>query len=283
MRLVRLTLPYDGPYDSAAVLGHLVATATPGVEEWRAGTYRRTVLLAGGPAIVALRVASGRVDATFWLSDPADQPEVVARCRRLLDLDAPVVRIAADLGRDAVLGPLVRSAPGQRIPGSIDAAEQVIKVIFGQQISTARARALVGRLAAAYGRPVTDPDGELTHLFPTPDAIAAMDRTELAMPRRRADTIVSVAGLLADGAIDLDDIALARRQLAAIPGIGPWTVEVVAMRALGDPDAFPETDLGVRKALTQLPGADPERWRPWRSYATQQLWASLDHEVNRLR
>ena len=279
---VRTTLPYEGPYDARAVLGHFVATATPGVEQWRAGTYRRTVGLAGGAAILALAIRPEHVGAVFRLTSVEDEAEAVSRCRRLLDLDAPMGEISASLSADPSLGPLVSAAPGQRIPGSIDAAEQIIKVIFGQQISTARAAALVGRIAEQYGEPINDPDGSLTHLFPTSAVIAGIDPATLPMPRRRAHTIVTVAGLLATGEIDLTTIAAAREQLAAVPGIGPWTVEVVAMRALGDPDAFPSGDLGVRKALATLPGADPERWRPWRSYATQQLWASLDHEMNRL-
>lgn len=279
---VHVELPYHGPYATGAVVGHLVATATPGVEEWVDGTYRRAVRLAGGPAVVALRVRPGRVEATFWLTSRDDEAEAARRCRRLLDLDAPLEAVSAHLARDPALGPLVARSPGQRIPGTIDAAEQVVKVVFGQQISTARARALVGRLAATYGVGVDDPGGSLTHFFPSPASVAEVDPAWFPMPRRRAETIVRLARLLANGAVDLDDVATARAQLAAVPGIGPWTVEVVAMRALGDPDAFPATDLGVRKALAQLPGADPEAWRPWRSYATQQLWASIDHEANQL-
>ncbi len=279
---VRTELPYDGPYAVSSALGHLVATATPGVEEWRDGAYRRSVALASGPAVVALTVKPGRIEATFWLTSTDDQTEATSRCRRLLDLDAPLGEISTALGSDPALGPLVSAAPGQRIPGSIDPAEQVVKVIFGQQISTARARTLVGQLTAAHGRAITDPAGGLTHLFPTSQAIAAIDPATLPMPQRRAATITRVAGLLAEGAIDLADIPTARAQLTAVPGIGPWTVEVTAMRALGDPDAFPSGDLGVRKALALLTEADPERWRPWRSYATQQLWASLPHAMNEL-
>lgn len=282
LTLVRTQLPYEGPYDVASVVGHLVATATPGVEEWLAGRYRRSILLTGGPAIVALAVLPGRVEAELRLSSGDDEAEAVRLCRRLLDLDAPLAAVAETLRPDPVLGPLCAAAPGQRIPGTMAPAEQVVKVVFGQQISTARARTLVGRLAARYGAGIDDPDGSLTRLFPTPEAIAALDPAELAMPRRRAVTIVTVAALLARGEIDLDDVAESRTRLAEVAGIGPWTVEVAAMRAFGDPDAFPATDLGVRKALARLPRADPQAWRPWRSYATQQLWASLDHEVNRL-
>ena len=122
----------------------------------------------------------------------------------------------------------------------------------------------------------------LTRLFPSPQVIARIDPAELAMPRRRAETVVRLAGLLADGSVRLTDVADARAQLSGVAGIGPWTVEIVAMRGLGDPDAYPAGDLGVRKALARLPGAAPETWKPWRSYATQHLWAALDHEINRL-
>jgi AraC family transcriptional regulator of adaptative response / DNA-3-methyladenine glycosylase II len=279
---VRIDLPYDGAYAVGAVVGHLVATSTPGVEEWRDGVYRRTLRAAGGPAIVALRIRPGVVRVRLHLTDPLDAAEVAARCRRLLDLDVPIATVEAALGADPVLAPLVAARPGQRIPGTVDPTELVLKVILGQQVSTSAARTLAARLTERYGERIDDPDGTLSRLFPTPAALADVDPASLPMPRRRADTLLRVARLLADGAVPLTDPPAARAVLSQVSGIGPWTLDLVAMRGLGDPDVFPAGDLGVRKALADLPGADPSRWRPWRSYATQHLWASLDHEVNRL-
>lgn len=282
MHEVRTELPYAGAFASGSVLGHLVATSTPGVEEWRDGAYRRTVALPGGPGIVSLTVLPGRVRARFWLTAADDEPEAVRRCRRLLDLDADLAVVDGVLGRDPLLGPLVVASPGRRLPGTTDPCELALKVVLGQQVSTAAARTLAARLAVGHGTPVDDPDGGLTRLFPSPQVIARIDPAELAMPRRRAETVVRLAGLLADGSVRLTDVADARAQLSGVAGIGPWTIEIVAMRGLGDPDAYPAGDLGVRKALARLPGAAPETWKPWRSYATQHLWAALDHEINRL-
>ena len=166
------------------------------------------------------------------------------------------------------------------MPGAAASHELVARAVLGQQVSVAGARTLAGRLVARYGTPLEQPDGGLTHRFPTAAALAGAADTDLAMPVRRRDTFRTVMALLAGGELDLSpgaDRAVARRDLMAVAGIGPWTAEYVAMRALGDPDAWPVTDLGVRHALAAL-GADTsaaERWRPWRSYATFHLWSTL--------
>ena len=286
-----LRLPFRPPLCPDNLFGHLAATAVPGVEEWRAGAYRRTLRLPDGPAVVALTPGADAVGCRLLLADPRDEPVAVARCRRLLDLDADPAAVAEVLGADPVLAPLVAAAPGRRVPGAADAAEFAVRAVLGQQVSTAAARTHAGRLVAAHGDPVADPEGGLTHLFPTPAALLAPDPAALAFPRSRRDTLARLVRALAEGTVDLDgDPAAARARLGALGGIGPWTVEMIAMRALGDPDAFVPTDLGVRLAAAALrlptsPAALTRRaavWRPWRSYAVQYLWATGGHPINTL-
>lgn len=273
------------PLASVPLFGHLVATAVPGVEEWRDGAYRRTLRLPHGPGIVALAPRSGYVAASLWLTDPRDLTAAIGRCRRLLDLDADPVAIDAALSIEPVLAPLVAAAPGARVPRTVDGDELALRIVLGQQVSTAAAATTTGRLVEALGEPIVDPAGGLTRLFPTAEAIASLTPGDIAGPKARASTLIRLAGALASGRIDLGpgaDRARARVQLAELPGLGPWSVDLIAMRALGDPDAFPASDLGLRRALAALGDPDPTRWRPWRSYAAQYLWATLDHPINRL-
>ncbi|HET9126934.1 MAG TPA: AlkA N-terminal domain-containing protein [Propionibacteriaceae bacterium] len=284
---VDLRLPFRTPFEPGNVFGHLAATAVPGVEEWRDGAYRRTLALPHGAAIVALRPRPDHVAATMWLADPRDLTPAIGRCRRLLDLDADPVAVDAHLAADAALAALVARAPGRRVPRTVDPAEFAVRAVLGQQVSTAAARTHAGRLVRRFGERVTDPAGGLTHLFPTSATLAGLGPGDLAMPASRVATLTALAKALADGTLDLSpgaDWAAARAGLGAIAGVGPWTVEIVAMRALGDPDAFPASDLGVRRALSALVDErpDPSRWRPWRSYATQYLWAPLPHPINDL-
>ncbi len=268
------------PFDGAALLDFLAARAVPGVEEVAGGTYRRTLRLPGGPGVVALTPAPGHVRCALRLTDLADLPVAVERCRRLLDLDADPAAVADALSDDPVVGPLVAKRPGLRVPGHVDGAELAVRAVLGQQVSVAGARTLAGRLVAAYGAPLPAPDGGLTHLFPSPDTLAAADPADLPVPRARARALVALCRAIADGDVVLDrgaDRTTTRDALLALPGIGPWTASYVAMRALGDPDAFLPTDLGVKHALAAL-GADAsaaESWRPWRSYALLHLWTSL--------
>ena len=286
---VELRLPFRQPFEPSNVFGHLIATAVPGVEEWRDGAYRRTLALPHGPGIVALAPRADHVAATIRLTDPRDLTPAIGRCRRLLDLDADPVAVMDVLGADPALAPLLARAPGRRVPRSTDGAELALRMVLGQQVSTAAARTQTGRLVERIGAPVTDPAGGLTHLFPTPDAVAALAPDQIPGPRSRAETLIGLARELAEGRLDLGsgaDRADARRTLAALRGIGAWTVELIAMRALGDPDAFPAGDLGIVRAARHLgigrPDVAAERWRPWRSYATQYLWAALDHPINRI-
>jgi AraC family transcriptional regulator of adaptative response / DNA-3-methyladenine glycosylase II len=297
---VRLTLPFRTPLFPDNLFGHLVATAVPGVEEWRDGAYRRTVRLAGGPAVVALSApgapsgpGTGRVEARLWLTDPADEAAAVAACRRVLDLDADPLAVDAHLRTDPALGPLVDAAPGRRVPGAPDPAEFAVRAVLGQQVSTAAAATHAGRLVRAHGTPVDDPDGGLTHLFPDAAALARLDPESLGLPRSRRRTLLGLVEAVATGRLDLSagcDPVGARAGLAALPGVGPWTVETVAMRALADPDAFLATDLGVVLAARALGlpstpaalAARAEPWRPYRAYAVQHLWATGTHAVNRM-
>ncbi|MGH3398522.1 MAG: AlkA N-terminal domain-containing protein [Streptosporangiaceae bacterium] len=288
-----LRLPFRAPLFPDNLFGHLVATAVPGVEEWRDGAYRRTLRLPHGPGVVALRPLADHVACQLSLADLRDLATAISRCRRLLDLDADPVAVADLLREDPVLTPLVDKAPGRRVPRTVDPAEFAARAVIGQQVSTAAARTHAGRLAQAHGEPVEDPAGGLRRLFPGPAALAEVDPGTLAFPRSRRATFAALTGALAAGRIDLSpggDWAEARRRLAALPGIGPWTVETIAMRALGDPDACPATDLGVQVAARELglpvsPAGLTERaaaWRPWRAYAVQYLWATGDHAINEM-
>ncbi|WP_424211087.1 AlkA N-terminal domain-containing protein [Streptomyces sp. BI20] len=290
-----LRLPFRAPLTPDNLFGHLAATAVPGVEEWRDGAYRRTLRLPYGTGIVALAPRPDHVDCRLALTDLRDLNTAISRCRRMLDLDADPEAVDELLSRDPLLAPLVAKAPGRRVPRTVDAAEFALRAVLGQQVSTAAARTHAGRLAAAYGEPLVDvhPEGGLNRLFPDPAALADLDPEALALPRSRRATVTTLIAELAGGSLALDvdsDWDEARARLLALPGFGPWTVEVIAMRALGDPDAFIPTDLGVRKAAGALglptgPAALTARaaaWRPWRAYAVQHLWATDSHPINHL-
>jgi AraC family transcriptional regulator of adaptative response / DNA-3-methyladenine glycosylase II len=226
------------------------------------------------------------------LDDFRDLPTAIARCRRLLDLDADPAAVIDALSADADLAPLVAKAPGQRIPRCVDELELALRVVLSQQVSLRAASTHAGRLVAAYGERISDTGGGLTHVFPAVRQLLDADPARLAMPASRRRCFAALVESLADGSIVLDagtDWYTAREQLLRLPGIGAWTAELIAMRGLGDPDAFPATDLGLRLAAKQLGLVDSARalierstaWRPWRAYATQHLWAALDHPVNR--
>ncbi|MFB7109054.1 AlkA N-terminal domain-containing protein [Streptomyces sp. NPDC056190] len=286
-----LRLPFRAPLNPDNLFGHLAATAVPGVEEWRDGAYRRTLRLPYGHGIATLTPKPDHIACRLTLGDLRDLPVAISRCRRMLDLDADPVAIDDQLRTDPFLAPLVDKAPGRRVPRTVDEGEFALRAVLGQQVSTAAARTHAGRLAAAHGEPVDDPEGGLTHLFPAPGALAALDPESLAMPRTRRTTLLTLASQLADGTLHLgveSDWEETRGRLLALPGFGPWTVDVIAMRALGDPDAFLPTDLGIRRAAQELglpstPAALTARaaaWRPWRAYAVQYLWATDSHPIN---
>ncbi|WP_327267727.1 helix-turn-helix domain-containing protein [Streptomyces sp. NBC_01218] len=292
--VIALRLPYRAPLNPSNLFGHLAATAVPGVEEWRDGAYRRTLALPHGHGIVALSPRPDHIACRLQLTDPRDLTLAISRCRRLLDLDADPVAVDGQLRTDPLLAPLVDAAPGRRVPRTVDGAEFAVRAVLGQQVSTAAARTHAARLVTAYGKPVEDSEGGLTHLFPTPEALTGLDPEALALPRSRRTTLSTLVRALADGSLRLDaadtDWDEARAALGALPGFGPWTVEVIAMRALGDPDAFCPTDLGIRRAAERLglpstPAALTARatgWRPWRAYAVQYLWTVDGHPINHL-
>ena len=286
-----LRLPVRTPFSYEGLFGHLVASAVPGVEEFRDGAYRRTLRLPSGSAVVALTPHPDHVQCRLVIDDFRDLSAAIARCRRLLDLDADPVAVIDALSHDPHLGAVVAKAPGQRIPRTVDEAELAVRVVLGQQVSVKAARTHAGRLAQAYGTAITDRGGGLTHVFPSTAQLTALDPAQLAMPGARRRTLTGLVAAMAAGDLEVDagaDWNRARAQLSVIPGIGPWTTEVIAMRGFGDPDAFPVTDLGVRAAakavgLPEAPEAllaHSSRWRPWRAYATQHLWTALDHAVN---
>ena len=293
---VSLRLAVRTPFSVEGLFGHLVATAVPGLEEWRDHAYHRSMLLDHGPAVVSLRPGADHVRAVLRLTDHRDLVSAVARCRWLLDLDADPVAIDAALAEDPLLRTAVAAQPGRRVPRCVDGNELALRIVLGQQVSTRAAQTLTKRLVADAGAPLPDPliepGSTVTRTFPTAAAVAKLDPETLAMPRRRAATLIALATAMVRGDLDLSPGAPrtdAVGALARLPGIGPWTTASVAMRALGDPDAFPATDLGVLEAARQLGLGSAKdlvrhsaRWRPWRSYATQVLWGLLDHPINRL-
>jgi AraC family transcriptional regulator of adaptative response / DNA-3-methyladenine glycosylase II len=288
-----LRLPFRAPLCPDNLFGHLAATAVPGVEEWREGAYRRTLRLPHGYGVANLRPMPDHIECRLALTDLRDLSTGIARCRWLLDLDADPVAVDDLLRSDLMLAPLVEKNPGRRVPRTVDAAELAIRAVLGQQVSTKAAQTHAARLVAAYGEPVADSRGSLTHLFPTTEALASLDPAALALPQARRTTLTTLVGALASGEIDLgpaSDWHQARAALAGLPGFGPWTIETIAMRALGDPDAFVPSDLGIRRAARDvgLPSTavglirHAAAWRPWRAYAVQYLWATSDHPINRL-
>ncbi|WP_049578909.1 AlkA N-terminal domain-containing protein [Streptomyces sp. SBT349] len=289
--VLALRLPFRPPLNPSNLFGHLAATAVPGVEEWRDGSYRRTLRLPHGHGIVALTPGPDHIGCRLTLTDLRDLAVAISRCRRLLDLDADPVAVDGQLRADPLLAPLVDAGAGRRVPRTVDEAEFAVRAVLGQQVSTAAARTHAARLVSAHGDPVEDAEGGLTHLFPTPEALVSLDQEKLALPRSRRVTVTTLVRHLAEGGLTLgpeSDWDETRVRLAALPGFGPWTVEAIAMRALGDPDAFLPTDLGLRRAaqglgLRSTPAALTARaaaWRPWRAYATQYLWATDDHPIN---
>lgn len=284
MREVTTRLATRTPFDGAGLTAFLAARAVPGVEEVIPGGYRRSLSLPRAAGVVDLVMHADDVAATLRLGDVRDLDAAVSACRRLLDLDRDPVPVAEHLGRDRVIGGLVRAVPGRRVPGHPDGCELAVRGVLGQQISVKAATGLAARLVAEMGVPLAHPIGTVTHLFPCAAAIAALDPAELPMPRMRGQTVVRVAAELASGRLRLEptsDRAQTEARLLALPGIGPWTAGYIAMRVLADPDAFTPGDAGLRHGLARLGyhagraevGRLSEGWRPYRAYAIAHLWA----------
>jgi AraC family transcriptional regulator, regulatory protein of adaptative response / DNA-3-methyladenine glycosylase II len=281
-----LRLPYRPPLDWPAMSGWLRTRAVPGVAEMNGRAYRRTLRLARGAAIVNLEPVNGHIQCTLKLESMSDLTSAVRQCRRLLDLDADPLSVVEVLSQDRRLSPIVKKRPGLRAPGAVDGTELAIQAILGQQVSLAAARTLTSRLVTAHGDVIKIADPTLTHLFPRAEAIAAADLSRLGVPKTRRATLRALAGAVALGKLALDpgaDRAETYQRLLALPGIGEWTAGYILMRALGDPDTFLPSDLGIKKAGARLGLGDNVRsiseraaaWRPWRTYATHHLWATL--------
>lgn len=276
----RVTLDCQPPYDWPAVLAFLAARSTPGVEEVRDGRYRRTTRLGAGAGLVE---ASMREDGSALTLDvhgegAAALAAIAGQARSLFDLDASPVDIQRHLGADALTGPLVARAPGVRVPGAWDGFEMAVRAILGQQVSVRAATTLAGRIAAGWGTPV-DGSGSLNRLFPSAADLREAALERVGIIRTRATTIRTLAQATVDGHLALDPgghSPAVRDRLLSIPGIGPWTAQYIAMRALRDPDAFPHGDLVLRRVAGGLTAAALERrsdaWRPRRAYAVLLLW-----------
>ncbi len=286
-----LVLPVRAPFDVAGVFAWLSARAVPGVEVGHPDRYARTLSLPGGPAWFAAQADTGRLRLTIGLSTLADLPPLVARVRRLFDLDADPVGIDDALSQEPALAPRVQEAPGIRLPGAVDPHEMLIRALIGQQISVAAARTQLTRLAeaSAVSLPAPTPDG-LTRLFPAPVDIAETGRGALVGPRVRIENILSIAAGLASGDLDLgwaDDPAAQRERLVAVRGIGTWTADYLAMRVLGHPDILPTGDVALRTGARRLGLPDRPRelaaWgarvSPWRSYASLHLWRAATEKA----
>ncbi|MGW4497812.1 DNA-3-methyladenine glycosylase 2 family protein [Micromonospora sp. NPDC004336] len=283
---ITLRLAYRPPLHAGALLDFLALRALPGVEEVRDGSYRRGLRLPHGPGEATLTPADGHVSATLRLTDMRDLAPAVARCRRLLDLDADPTAVDGTLAAEPALAGAVAAEPGIRLPRSVDGFEMALRAIVGQQVSVRSARTTIARLLTHLRPPAPEgSDAAVPWLagFPTAEEVLGVPDEVFGMPAARRDTIRALAGAVADGSLDLapgGDRTETVRRLLALPGIGPWTAGYVAMRALGDPDVLLPTDLAVRRGAAALGLPDDpktldayaDRWRPWRSYAVIRLW-----------
>ncbi|WFE51880.1 AlkA N-terminal domain-containing protein [Micromonospora sp. WMMD1155] len=299
---IALRLAYRPPLHAQALLDFLAVRALPGVDEVRDGTYHRGLRLPHGTGEVALTPADGHVAATLRLTDLRDLAPAVARCRRLLDLDADPSAIDATVAADPALAPAVAAEPGVRVPRAVDGFEMAVRAVVGQQVSVRAATKTLTRLLLTHqvdhevdeangdripGQPHDQPGGAAgmgpLRGFLSAEELLGLPDAAFGMPAARRETLRGLARAVVDGALDLApgvDREEAVRRLLALPGIGPWTADYLAMRALGDPDILLSTDLAVRRGAAALGLPDTrktldgyaERWRPWRSYATIRLW-----------
>jgi AraC family transcriptional regulator, regulatory protein of adaptative response / DNA-3-methyladenine glycosylase II len=277
--------PYDWPY----LIGFLQTRAIPGVETVSENCYQRTIGIDHQQGILEVQHApeGTHLQVKVSLADTANLQTVIERSRRLFDLDADSVAINNHLSCDPLLAKSIKARPGLRIPGAWDAFEIAVRAVLGQQVSVAAARTFAGRLAARYGTALHNPNGStLSHLFPTAEALAEADLSAIGLTKRRVETLRGLSRAFAVGDLNLDastGLEDTQARLTALPGIGPWTAQYIAMRALGEPDAFPTGDLGLLNACKAM-GMEmsareldkrAENWRPWRAYAAMHLWAML--------
>ena len=289
--MIPLRLDYRPPFEWKTLLKFLGDRAIPGIESVRDGVYRRTVRIGEKSGVVAVEHDPER--AVLWAHASVSLSGALmplrARLRDLFDLDAHPEAIALHLGKDPVLGPFVAARPGLRVPGAFDRFETAVRAIVGQMVSVRAATTLSGRIAHAFGVPMGSEDAARdgqSYLFPSAEVLAqaSLDQVaSLGFPRARSLALIGFARAVADGSIVLGDDATPNESkieaLKALPGFGDWTAQYMAMRVLGWPDAFPASDLGVRKALggakANAVQAMAEPWRPWRAYAVMHLWTSL--------
>lgn len=285
---VELRLPFAAPYDWPAMIEFLAARAIPGVEVVDEDRYRRTFALDGATGTLEVRPVNGENElvATIHTSDVKPLGAIVARLRRLFDLDADIAAIDEHLARDSQLARRVAARPGLRVPGAWDPFELAVRAVLGQQVSVRAATTFSGRLVAAMGRPLgaARARGGAAMLFPSPATMAKADLSGIGLTGARAATLKALAAAVAAEprlirSYDTLDETVAK--LCALPGIGPWTAQYIAMRALREPDAFPAADLGLLRAM-ETSGGRPtpaalakraEAWRPWRAYAALRLWS----------
>lgn len=285
------------PYDVDPMLVFLSRRTVAGIEYVDFNSYARTLQLPHGPAAMRLRITPSVVDGTFWVADSSDLDACIRRARDLFDLDAASDAIDRHLSNQPHLRRSVAAHPGLRVPGHVDGFEVAVRAIVGQQISVSGARTLLTRLVDAYGEPLDAGDDAefraaaasltLTRLFPPPSRLATVDPADLPMPRSRGRALITIAAAMAAGELQLHrsaDPVETRRRLLALPGIGPWTADYIALRALGHRDIFMPGDLGVRHGLQRLgvngdASAVIDAWAPWRSYAMMHVWQALEDQA----
>ena len=286
---VTVRLPYKPPYDWGAMIAFLEARAIPGVERVEPRRYARTLAVGGARGVVIVTPRKDNaLSAEIHFSRLEALPAIIARIRRVFDLTADPALIGDHLSQDPALAPLVAARPGLRAPGAWDGFELAVRAILGQQVTVAAARNLAGKLTEAYGETIAEPAAQalgLTRIFPTSDRLVGQDIAALGMPGARGRALEALARtVLEDPAIFTPraDLPSAIAALSALPGVGEWTAQYIALRELREPDAFPGADIGLLRAL-EAEGARPspaqllqraERWRPWRAYAAQHLWAA---------
>jgi AraC family transcriptional regulator of adaptative response / DNA-3-methyladenine glycosylase II len=286
---IAITLDYRAPYDWPCMLQFLAARAIAGVESVQGGAYLRTVQIGDRSGFVIVSRLAGRnaLCAQVSVSLTAVLMPLVKRLRRMFDLDAQPHVIAEHLVHDVALAPSARAHAGLRVPGAFSGFETAVRAILGQQVSVQAATTLCGRWATAFGEPIATPYPELSRLSPLASRVAAASERELSslgiLPAR-ARTLRVLAEAVANETLVLEPPVAAESVMQAlleVPGIGAWTAQYIAMRALGWPDAFPDSDLGIRKALGGVSASAArtraEGWRPWRAYAAMHLWATLSN------
>lgn len=273
-------LPFRPPLDWQSLLNYLKGRQIRGVEHIDETSYSRSFRMGNsspGWFKVSFTDCPSCLALDIYFDDIAQFTAIVRRVRRIFDLDADPISIAGHFSGDKLLGPVVERFPGLRVPGGWDNFELAVRTVIGQQVSIPAANTIMARMVRRCGEKLAEPfAGEITHLFPSPNVLAGADLSGLGLPGKRIETIRSLAREVEEGRIDLeavdgiDGIDEIKKKLLAIPGIGKWTTEYLGMRAFGESDAFPATDLALKRELNC--GAPPESWRPWRAYAAQYLW-----------